>query len=111
MMEYIWIRLLLRRVEVEDVRSRVEQLRTEKWDVFAARRNDGERALILRAARKRCGVTLREAVEAAGGMKPAAVDTAIRRLEQRAQNTPGIAADQRVILRSLDAGVLMKVDS
>jgi hypothetical protein len=43
-------------------------------------------------------------------MKPSAVDIAIRHLEQRAQNTPAIAADQRAILRSLDAGVL-KSDS
>jgi hypothetical protein len=84
----------------------VEELRGENWDAFPARRNDWSRALFLWGVRRRCGFTLREVGEAAGGMAPAAVDMAIRRLDQRARHTPKLAALQRKLLESLDADVL-----
>ena len=53
--------------------------------------------------RKRCGLTLREAGQAAGGMKPGAVDMALRRLERRASEEPRIRSRQRHLLHLLDA--------
>jgi hypothetical protein len=47
-------------------------------------------------------VTLRAAGEAADGMKPAAVDIAIRRLEQRAKQDPALVKAQRELLIRID---------
>jgi REP element-mobilizing transposase RayT len=96
-------RELRRRATVEEVRSQVEALRGQRWGDFADVRGDWGRPLFLWGLRKRCGMTLREAGEAAGGMKPAAVDQALRRLEQRAEANPAIRDTQTELLRLLDS--------
>lgn len=94
---------LRRRATVDEVRSALVTMRGEPWEAFAHRRSDPGRALFLWAVRRRCGVTLRAAGEVAGGMKPAAVDIAIRRLEQRAKQDPELAEAQQRLLLRIDA--------
>ena len=96
-------RELRRRATVQEVRSAVERLHGERWEEFAGRRDDWGRALFLWGVRKRCGLTLREAGQAAGGMKPGAVDMALRRLERRASEEPRIRSRQGHLLHLLDA--------
>ena len=95
-------RELRRRVTVDEVRSAVERVCGARWEEFAGRRGDPGRALFLWGVRKRCGMTLREAGQAAGGMKPTAVDMSVKRLDSRAAERRSVRARQRELLRILD---------
>ena len=98
-------RALRQRVRVEEVRSVLETLRGEGWEWFATRRGDWGRALYLWGGRNRCGLTLRQAGDGVGGMKPSAVDMALRRLEQRALMNHALRAKQTELIRRLDANM------
>jgi REP element-mobilizing transposase RayT len=95
-------RALRRRASAAEVRTVVEECRGQPWDEFAGRRGDWGRAVFLWAVRKRCGLTLREAGQAADGMTPWAVDTAIRRLKARASRDRELRAIQAEIMARLD---------
>jgi hypothetical protein len=53
--------------------------------------------------RKRCGLTLRETSEAAGGMKPAAVDAAVKRLEMRSSADRALRSAMRKLTNRIDS--------
>ena len=95
-------RALRRRVSVDEVRSAIEAYRGQSWKDFAGRYGDWGRAMFLWAARKRCGLTLREAGEAAGGMTPWAVSAAVKRLEARAASDASLCCVQTELLAKLD---------
>ena len=94
-------RALRRRVPIEAVRRAIEKLQGAPWEQVAGRRGYWGRPLFLWAVRKHCGLTLREAGEAAGGMTVWAVDMAIRRLNARTATDPAIRDRQSKILNLL----------
>ena len=94
---------LRRKVSVDEMRAAVEKLRGEGWDQFACRRGDWGRSLFLWGVRKHCGLTLREAGQAVGGMKPTAADMALKRLEERAASDAQIRSRREELMRLLDA--------
>ena len=77
-------RRLRPRVSFEHVTGVVERLRDEKRSVFMTRHGDWARPLLLWAARRWTGMTLREMGTAAGGMDYTAVAMAVKRFEQKA---------------------------
>ena len=77
------LRRMERRLEWAEVVRVVEQVQGERWAVFAGRYGDWGRDVALAVARRRCGLTLRELGERAGGMDYRAVSQAVRSLERR----------------------------
>ena len=63
-------------------------LKGEEWEDYRGRHGDTGAALVMWAARRTTGLTLREIGEAVGGRDYAAVGMAVRRLESRAQAQP-----------------------
>jgi REP element-mobilizing transposase RayT len=96
-------RALRRRITVEEARRAVAEVRGEEVGRIAGKRSDPGRSLFLWAVRKRCGLTLREAGEAVGGLKPAAVDAALRRLVTRTRSDPFLRAQQERLLHVLQS--------
>jgi hypothetical protein len=78
------LRRMQPRPTFEQVVAVVEQLKGEKWDGFRERYGDWGRDMVLYVARRRCGLTLRELAELAGGMDYSSVATAVRRFARRA---------------------------
>lgn len=70
------------KVDLPVVIKTVEAVKGEAWEQFAFRHGDWGLALAMWAARRFCGMTLREIGEAMGGMDYAAVAMAIRRFEK-----------------------------
>ena len=91
-------RMLRRRVLVAEVRRVVEEAKGEAWKQFAQRYADWGCALFLWGVRRVCGLTLREAGEAAGGIGFSAANKAIRRFEQQAKRMPALRNAQSRIL-------------
>jgi putative transposase len=77
---------LRRRVTWADLAKIVEDATGETAERYMKRRGTLGKPMLLWAARRYGGMTLREAGEAAGGMDYTAVAMAVKRLEQRAQN-------------------------
>ena len=75
---------LRRRLEWRQLVESVECVTGEPEETFMTRRGSVGKPLLLWAARRYAGLTLREAGEAAGGMDYTAVAMAVKRLEQRA---------------------------
>ena len=90
---------LRRRLKWSDLVQRVEAATGETESTFMTCRGSVGKPLLLWAARRYAGMTLREAGEAAGGMDYTAVAMAVKRLEQRAAGERSI---QR-IMRSVQA--------
>lgn len=67
------------------------------------RRGSAGKPLLLWAARRYAGMTLREAGEAAGAMDYTAVAMAVRRLEQRAHHAPAL----RQMMQQIEAQCAM----
>jgi putative transposase len=87
-------RELRRRLSIAEVRAAVARLKGQEWDSFVDRRGDWGRPLFLWAARRFCGLTLREMGVAVGGMNSAAVSTALKRFERRAVEAKDLKALQ-----------------
>jgi len=96
-------RALRRRTTPGEVRAIVEELRGESWQQLSRRRGDWARPIFLWGVRKRCGLTLRETSEAAGGMKPAAVDAAVKRLEKRSSADRALRSAMRKLINRIDS--------
>ena len=92
---------LRRRVAWTDVREAVERIKGERWECFADRRGDAGRDLFLWAARRFCGVTLRELGDAIGA-EYAAVSVAIKRFERRAASARPLRAMQAQLVSMLN---------
>jgi REP element-mobilizing transposase RayT len=75
-------RHLRERVSIEDVITAVCKIREQPWDEIGNRYGDPATALVMWAARRSTGLTLREIGEALGGKDYAAVAMAIKRFEQ-----------------------------
>ena len=82
-------------------------MRMSSWTTITPwsyrRRGDWGRSLFLWGVRKRCGLTLREAGQAVGGMKPTAVDMALKRFDERAATDSRIRAVREALIRLLDS--------
>jgi putative transposase len=79
-------RKLRQRISFDKVADIVEELRGEGRTVFMTRRGDWGRPLLLWAARKYTGLTLREIGAEAGGMDYTAVAMAVKRFERKADS-------------------------
>jgi putative transposase len=89
---------LRRRVPVARVRQAVEGLMGAPWEAFRDRYGNWGCALFLWGTRQLCGLSLREAGQAAGGMHFSTVSTAIRRLEARAKRDSSLRQLQTQLL-------------
>lgn len=78
-------RKLRRYLGLDDIKSRVEQIKGEPWSAFAQRKGDWGCALFLWGAWRYWGMTLRELGEAAGGIQCSAVHKLISRFEKCAE--------------------------
>jgi hypothetical protein len=92
-------RELYRRIPVAEVRRVVEEAKGEPWARFAERYGDWGCALFLWGVRRVCGLTLREAGQAAGGLAAAAVYKAVQRLSAQAARNPTLPEAQQRILK------------
>jgi REP element-mobilizing transposase RayT len=88
---------LRRRVAWAELVALAEEVTGERLDPLRKQRGSIGRPLLLWAARRYAGMTLREAGEAAGGMDYTAVAMAVKRLEQRAANNSGISRLMRAM--------------
>jgi REP element-mobilizing transposase RayT len=79
----------------------VERLRAEPWEQFRDRHGDWGRDLVLYAARRHCGVRLRELAVAAGGLNYGSVAVAVQRFEKRLQNDPLLRRHDETIRNQL----------
>jgi len=61
----------------------VESVKGETWADFSGRRGGWGRGLALHAGRLRCGLTLRDLGEQAGGLAVPAVAKALERMTER----------------------------
>lgn len=86
-----------KRVREQDLRHAVEDLRGEPFPAWAHRRGDWARPLYLWGVRTYCGLTLRGTGLLLGGMKPSAVDMAVKRWEARIQSDPDAADRTRAL--------------
>lgn len=74
---------MARTVTLEEIIARVEEMRGAAKEEWLNQHGDEGKWMILKLARHRCGMTLRELGEAIGGMDYAAVSMGIRRYEKR----------------------------
>jgi len=98
-------RELRTRVTFEDVIAAVEEVKGEPWTEFAYKRGDWGRPLVMWAARRYCGLTLREIGERFDGVDYAAVSIALKRFEQAA------AGNRRLRKRMKEAAELLIVET
>lgn len=80
---------LRKRAKESEVREAVACVRGCGLEGLSAKRGDWGRPLYLWAARKYCGMTLREAGSHLDGMKPSAVDMVVRRWEELMRQDAG----------------------
>ena len=83
-------RELRRRVAFTDLLAMVETLRGEKVEDVLHQRGDWARPILLWAARRYTGMTLREIGAAAGGADYTAVAMTIKRFEQKAASNENL---------------------
>ena len=96
-----WRRLLA----FEEVIKAVVDVKNEPWRAFAGRRCDWGRDLALHVGRMRCGLTLRELGEHAGGMGVQAVAKACGRMSEKLKTDKGLQRALLRVVRSLDGGL------
>ena len=95
-----WRRLL----PFAEVLKAVEAVKGEPWAAFADRQGDWGRDLALYAGRMRCGLTLRELGNQAGGMGVQAVSKACGRMGGKLKTDKGLQRALARIRRVLDSG-------
>jgi len=83
-------RKLRKRMAFEDVVGIVEKISRKKQVVFMNQHGDWARPLLLWAAQKYTGMTLKQIGEAAGGMDYTAVAMAIKRFKEKAADDPDL---------------------
>ena len=74
-----------RKVTFKEVVAAVERLEGDSWEVIAHRRGGAGRPLAMWAARRFCGLTLRQIGGHFHGLDYAAVSIALKRFEQKAR--------------------------
>ncbi|MDE0838405.1 MAG: transposase [Kiritimatiellae bacterium] len=92
------MRELRRQIGFADLTQIVEALREEKVEDFMSRRGDWARPLLLWAARRYTGMTLKEIGCAAAGMDYTAVAMAIKRFEDRAAKDRGLLKKRQQLM-------------
>ena len=75
--------IMRRRLSIEEIIRRVENIKGEWWDSFKDRKGDTGRDVVMWVARRHGGYKLRELAEKAGGVDYTAVSMALKRLEGR----------------------------
>jgi REP element-mobilizing transposase RayT len=95
-----WRRLL----PFEEVVKSLEAVKGEPWSSFAGRQGDWGRDLALHVGRMRCGLTLRELGDRAGGMGVQAVAKACGRMGEKLKTDKGLQRMLARIRRVLDSG-------
>jgi len=95
-------RALVNRPTVAQIIAAVERVKGEKWDAFRDRHRDWGRDLVFYLGRKDWGLKLRELGEAAGGVSEMVVSVAAKRLPQKAQANPDLAAALKESRRRLE---------
>jgi REP element-mobilizing transposase RayT len=85
----------------EAVVAAMEGVKGESWPAFRDRRGDPGRDLVLWAARRRCGLTLRALGEKAGGIDYLTVSKAIGRIARRARDDRRVARLREKLDRQL----------
>ena len=93
-----WRRLL----PFEAVVKALEAVKGEPWASFAGRQGDWGRDLALHVGRMRCGLTLRELGEQAGGMGVQAVAKACGRMGDKLKRDKGLQRELARVIRGLD---------
>ena len=93
---------LRRRVRFEEVVRAVERVRGESWAEMSVRRGNAGRPLVMWAARRFCGLTLREIGERLGGVDYAAVSMALKRFEEKASGNRQLKAQKRAVYSMLN---------
>ena len=83
---------LRRRLAWDQVVRCMEDIKGEPWAAFADKRGDWGRDMILWAARRLGGYTLKELADEVGGLDYSAIYQAVRRLESRASKDKKMAA-------------------
>lgn len=94
-------RTLRQRTSMAQLAAHVEALRGEPAAAFLARRGDWARPLLLWAAQRHAGLTLKQIGAAAGGMDYTAVAMAIRRFVQRAEHDRTLRAKMEELTKRL----------
>ena len=79
------------RISLESIIQIVEELRKEDYATSMSLRGDWGKPLLLWAARRYAGMTLKDVGVAAGGMDYTAVAMAIKRFEQKVEKQSGSA--------------------
>ena len=95
-------RALRRRIEFEEVRECVERVRGEEFTVFAKRRGDWAKPMVMWLARRFCGLTLREIGQEMEGMDYAAVSVALKRWEARLKRERRLQSMEKKIVAMLN---------
>jgi REP element-mobilizing transposase RayT len=95
------LRRLQARTTWEQVVAAVEKQRGEPWAKFRDRHGDWGRDAVLHLARKRCGLTLRELGELAGGMDYRSVASALAWFERRLREDAALAKRIEKLSRDL----------
>lgn len=86
-----------------DIRCAVEDVVGESLEEFRHKRGSAGRPLYLWAVRTYCGMTLREAGMPLGGMKPSAVDMAVKRWETKLKQDESAAELARHLEQRINA--------
>jgi len=85
-----------------EVVKAVEAVKGEPWKTFVDRQGDWGRDLALHLGRRRCGLTLRELGEHAGGMGVQAVAKACARIGEKLKTDKGLQRILARVMRRLD---------
>jgi REP element-mobilizing transposase RayT len=85
------LRQLRRHSDFAQVRRAVAAARGEPWEAWRDRYGDWGRDAVLYLGRKRCGMSLRELGEAAGGIDYRSVSSALRKFQERLARDKGVA--------------------
>jgi hypothetical protein len=88
---------------IEAVVAAMKRARGEPWAVFRDRRGDLGRNLVLRVARRRCGLTLAACGAQAGGLENPTLSKAITRMQQRRRKDSGLRRLQRNLEREMSS--------
>jgi chromosomal replication initiation ATPase DnaA len=75
--------IMRRRLSIEEITRRLENIKGEKWDSFKDRKGDTGRDVVMWVARRHGGYKLRDLAEKAGGVDYTAISMALKRLEER----------------------------
>jgi hypothetical protein len=95
----------LLRCDFDLVRQVVSRARKQSWEEICRRHGDWARDAALWLGRTRCGLTLRELGERAGGMNYPAVGMAVRRWEARMKDSRALAKAARQMAQLLNVEI------